>query len=174
MKINRIWAMPNKWTFSIKPIKELVYSYVCEPGKEWIDPFVGHSPFREYMWLTNDLYAETLADCHLESLDFLALLPDQSVDGVLFDPPFSPRQISESYKGVGRHVYSRDTTDIFWSERKRSVARVTKLGGIVISCGWNSGGIGKTLGFDLLEILLVPHGGHHNDTIVTVERRIRC
>ena len=24
MKIERIWAMPNKWTFTIKPIKELL------------------------------------------------------------------------------------------------------------------------------------------------------
>jgi hypothetical protein len=26
-------------------------------------------------------------------------------------------------------------------------------------------------GFELLEILLVPHGGSHNDTICTVERK---
>ena len=32
-------------------------------------------------------------------------------------------------------------------------------------------GIGKTLGFDMLEILLVPHGGVRNDTIVTVEKK---
>lgn len=36
---------------------------------------------------------------------------------------------------------------------------------------WNSGGFGKNLGFEMIEILLVPHGGHHNDTIVTVERK---
>ena len=44
-----------------------------------------------------------------------------------------------------------------------------KKDGIALSCGWNSGGIGKTNGFKLIEILLVPHGGIHNDTIVTVE-----
>ena len=27
------------------------------------------------------------------------------------------------------------------------------------------------LGFEIEEILLVPHGGWHNDTIVTVERK---
>ncbi len=35
--------------------------------------------------------------------------------------------------------------------------------------GWNSGGIGINNGFNLKEILLVPHGGNHNDTICTVE-----
>lgn len=27
MRINRVWAMPNKWTFTIKPIKELLVSH---------------------------------------------------------------------------------------------------------------------------------------------------
>ena len=44
-----------------------------------------------------------------------------------------------------------------------------KKGGIVLSCGWNSMGIGKTRGFEIIEILLVAHGGAKNDTIVTVE-----
>ena len=29
-----------------------------------------------------------------------------------------------------------------------------------------------TAGFEQVEILLVPHGGWHNDTIVTVEKKI--
>lgn len=33
-------------------------------------------------------------------------------------------------------------------------------------------GIGKTRGFEIVEILLVAHGGNHNDTIVTVERKL--
>jgi len=48
-----------------------------------------------------------------------------------------------------------------------------KHDGIVVSFGWNSGGIGKKYGFEIEEILLVPHGGSHNDTIVTVERKIK-
>ena len=28
MKINRVWSMPNKNTFSIRPIKELIESYI--------------------------------------------------------------------------------------------------------------------------------------------------
>ena len=44
-------------------------------------------------------------------------------------------------------------------------------GGIVISCGWNTQGMGKQNGFEIIEILLVCHGGAHNDTIVTVERK---
>ena len=35
------------------------------------------------------------------------------------------------------------------------------------------GGIGMKYGFEIQEILLVPHGGWHNDTIVVVERKRR-
>lgn len=84
----------------------------------------------------------------------------------------SPRQISECYKSVGKQVHMQDTQSSFYGDRKKEVARIVKQGGIVISCCWNSGGIGKTLGFEIAEILLVPHGGNHNDTIVTVERKL--
>jgi len=46
------------------------------------------------------------------------------------------------------------------------------LGGIAISFGWNSNGFGKKLGFEIIEILIVPHGSSHNDTIVTIERKV--
>ena len=41
----------------------------------------------------------------------------------------------------------------------------------VISCGWNSTGMGKARGYEIEEILLVNHGAAHNDTIVMVERK---
>jgi hypothetical protein len=56
---------------------------------------------------------------------------------------------------------------------KKEIGRITRIGGTVVACGWNSGGIGKKYGFQLLEVLLVPHGGQHNDTIVTVETKIQ-
>lgn len=46
-----------------------------------------------------------------------------------------------------------------------------KVGGYAISFGWNSNGFGKNRGFEVIEILLVSHGGHHNDTICTVEMK---
>jgi hypothetical protein len=39
MKIERKWAMPNKWTFTIKPIAELLKEEVTEGM--WCDPFAG-------------------------------------------------------------------------------------------------------------------------------------
>ena len=61
----------------------------------------------------------------------------------------------------------------YWGDSKNEIARLTKPEGLVICCGWTSQGIGKGRGFEILEILLVPHGGSKNDTIVTVERKIQ-
>ena len=85
----------------------------------------------------------------------------------------SPRQVSEVYTRLGMTVNMETTQASFWSNMKKEIGRITKMYGIVISCGWNSGGVGKKYGFELLEVLMVPHGGQHNDTIVTVERKVR-
>lgn len=169
MQITREWAMPNKNTFSIKPIKSLISRHLTEGI--WLDPFSRNSPFKEQC-ITNDLDPSFDADYHMESLEFLKQFKDGSVQGVLFDPPYSPRQISECYKGVGRVVHMSDTQSSFYGDRKKEVARVVQRGGKVISFGWNSGGIGKSLGFEIVEILLVAHGGAHNDTICTLEQKV--
>ncbi len=166
-KFYRMWSMPSSDTFSIPPIRDLIGRYI-RVG-EFVDPFARNSPFKEMCLATNDLCAGFGTTHNMESLDFLRSFDDCSVGGVLFDPPYSPRQISECYKSVGREVHMEDTQSSFYGDRKKEVARVVRVGGVVICCGWNSGGIGETLGFELVEVLLVPHGGAHNDTIVTVE-----
>jgi hypothetical protein len=166
MKIERAWAMPNKNTFSIKPIKQLLIEEVDRTNKIWLDPFANTN---KWGTITNDLNPEYDTDWHEDALDFLKQFRNASVDGVLFDPPFSGRQISECYKGFGYEVTNKTTQASFWGNLKKEIARIVKPNGKVISFGWNSGGIGKTNGFTITRILLVAHGGWHNDTICTVE-----
>lgn len=132
----------------------------------WIDPFANTSKFAH---VTNDLNPEFDTDYHLEALDFLKMFETESVDGILYDPPFSPRQVSESYKRIGLNVTQQMTQSTFWANHKKEISRILRKGGKVISFGWNSGGIGKLNGFKIKRILLVAHGGWHNDTICTVE-----
>lgn len=169
IKFNRIWSMPNKNTFQIKPIKDLLGRFVDKENQLWIDPFANSSKIAT---ITNDIDTEYDTDYHLDVIDFLKIFEDSSVDGVLFDSVYSPRQLSECYKKLNLSVTRETTQSSFWSNAKNEIARVLKSNGIVISFGWNSNGIGKTRGFEIEEILLVPHGGNHNDTIVTVERKI--
>ena len=156
--------MPNKNTFSIKPIKEMITREITEGV--WIDPFANANKLAT---ITNDLNPEYDTDYHLDANDFLKQFEDESIDGVLYAPPYSPRQVSECYKSFGMEVTSETTRSSWWTKHKKEIARILKPNGKVISFGWNSGGIGKTNGFEITYILLVPHGGKHNDTICTVE-----
>lgn len=156
--------MPNKWTFTIKPIKELLNREVVGGG--WIDPYCGENSPAE---IRNDLNPEKEAEFHLDALDFLKKFDNESVNGVLFDPPYSPRQVSECYKGFGMKVGMEKTQMSFWSKQKNEIARIVKPHGKVICFGWNSMGCGINRGFKMTEILLVPHGASKNDTICTVE-----
>ena len=170
MKIDRKWSMPNKDTFSIRPIGEIVDKY-CIKGLNICDPF-SNGKRRTPSTVTNDLDTDKDSDYHLDALDFLKKMKSNFFDVVLFDPPYSPRQVSEVYKKLGHSVNMQTTQSSYWGNMKKEISRIIKDGGFVITCGWNSGGIGKTLGFDIEEILLVAHGGWHNDTIITVEKKI--
>lgn len=164
ISIERVWAMPNKNTFDIKPIHDLIVEELTDGM--WIDPFANKNKLAN---ITNDLSKEFDTDYHMDALDFMKMFESNSVDGVLYDPPYSPRQVSECYNNVGYNVTWDTTKASFWGNHKREISRIVKLGGKVITFGWNSGGIGYKYGFEIERVLLVPHGGWHNDTICTVE-----
>jgi hypothetical protein len=167
MIINREWAMPNKWTFQIQPIKRLLDSYVGN-GIGWIDPFAGENSPAE---ITNDINSLMPTTYHDKAIDFVNRL-DGQYNGILFDPPYSLRQVKECYESQNIKLDYAETITYF-SKLKSHLAGHIKYGGLAISFGWNSCGFGKVNGFEIIEILLVCHGGDHNDTIVTVERKIQ-
>ncbi len=173
---DRQWAMPNSKTFQIAPIRNLITKYrqICASGGIGIEKLIVIDPFAndsKEANITNDLDAQFDTTYHLDALDFLKQFSNSSVDLILYDPPYSPRQVSECYKRLGKTVDMQTTQCSYWSRQKEEMARIVKKGGYVISCGWNSGGVGKKNGFEIEEILLVPHGGNHNDTIVVVDRK---
>jgi hypothetical protein len=162
--LSRVWAMPSKHTFTIKPINRLLHQYL-DLSKTWIDPFAGeNSPVVE----TNDINPDKPTKYHMEAEAFVRQFI--AIDGAIFDPPYSPRQIKEAYESAGLEIGMKETQG--YGRVKNAIAERMTLGGIVVSCGWDGNGMGKSRGFELLETLLVPHGGNHNATIVVVERKI--
>ena len=164
---SRVWEMPNSNTFNIKCIRKLIYKYL-KPEYDSIDPFANNSKIAK---ITNDLNPNFDTDYHLDATDFLRIFADNSKDFVLYDPPYSLRQVSECYKNVGISVTTKTTQSSWRTKHINEIARIIKPNGIVMCFGWNSSGIGRKRGFELIEVLLVAHGGSHNDTIVTVERK---
>ena len=157
MRIDRVWAMPNKWTFTIKPIKELLESEVGDGV--WCDPFAGENGGK-YAEHTNDIERGGK-----DALTYLQEFSDEQFDGVLFDPPYSITQA----RMYGKKEFSSMK---YWADCKNGIARILKPGGKAICFGWSSMGLGKNRGFELQRILLVPHGGSKNDTICTVETKL--
>ena len=175
MKISRKWEMPNSRTFRINAFKELILKY-AKDNKIIVDPFANEHSIKEYLsknkYICNDLDKDYKCDYNLEAQDFMKMFDNYSVDLVLYDPPYSPRQVSEVYKKIDKVVTMQDTQNSYWSAFKNEIARILKPGGICISFGWQSNGIGIKNNFDIIEILLVAHGGNHNDTIATVEKKV--
>ena len=167
MIMTRTFATASAHTFTIAPIKKLLSQYVIS-SDGWADPFSGFNSPAEY---TNDHNPDRPTKYHLEAKDFAEIVPE-GLNGVLFDPPYSYRQVSEHYKVLGKKATSLDTSYNFYARVLDPLGKKIKQGGLGISFGWNSNGFGKKRGFEIVEILLVAHGLHHNDTIVTVERKL--
>jgi len=155
--------------FHHTPIKNLL-SEEMNDGL-WCDPFAGqHSPAQ----VRNDLNPEANAEFHMDALDFLKSQPTAHYDGVLYDPPYSSRQASECYANYGRqHLTGTVTNKKYWAQCKDEIARILKPGGKALCFGWNSMGICKSRGFEMTRVLMVPHGGSRNDTVCTVEIKIK-
>ena len=165
IRFTRVWAMPNSNTFSIQPIGDFVRDYLHGIS---VDPFARNSSLATY---TNDMNPETTAQHHMDAVEFLEMLAEKGVkaDVVIFDPPYSPRQISECYTAAGKKAGMVDTQNAALYKRcKDAIRKLCKPGSVVLSFGWNSSGMGKD--WNKLEIMLVAHGGAHNDTICMAEQ----
>jgi hypothetical protein len=160
--------MPSGDTFGIPQVAALLARYV--PGVRSVDPFARASGLAT---LTNDLDPSQPTHHHMDALDFAQMLVSagERFQLVLFDPPYSYRQVVELYAGFGRKWTQQDQQQVGrWSKLKNALTSILSPGGVVISFGWNSTGFGKRRGFTPIEYALINHGSAHNDTIVTVER----
>lgn len=162
--------MPNSETFSIKPISEFVWKYL-QKSTVSIDPFARNKQWATH---TNDLNPNTTAEHHMEAEDFLRKLQSEGVraDLVIIDPPYSPRQVKECYDGIGIKMKQTDALLGYTRKKlKEAIVDVCTPDATVLWFGWNSTGMGRKMGFDLVEIMLCCHGSDHNDTICTAEVR---
>lgn len=162
MKIERAWAMPSRWTFSIPPIAAWIAKRL-ENASVIVDPFCGESILATHR---ND------SSTGIEAVEWLTNLKVHG-DVVLFDPPYPPRQITECYAANGKKATMLDTSARFYASAKDAIAQRCKVGGKALSFGWNSGGLGMKRGFKIRSILMVAHGDAHNDTICVEEERVK-
>lgn len=165
---NRTFAKASHATFTIPPIAEFVHKYVGL-GQGWADPFSGNNSPAS---LRNDHDPSVAAaEYHMEAEQFVKHIVPGLV-GAIFDPPYSYRQVSEHYKHRGKKATALDTSYNFYARVMTPLAKKIYQGGCALSFGWNSNGFGKKRGFEIIEVLIVAHGLHHNDTICVAERKV--
>lgn len=164
MKFSRVWAMPSPWTFTIPPIAAFLSRHGVGNGL-WVDPFAGqNSPAA----IRNDLRPDSVAEYHLPAS--VAAQIEGPFDGMLFDPPYSPRQIAECYSSAGLKCGVEETqSGRLYRLVRENLGHKIKTGGKVLSFGWSTVGMGD--GWEIKEIMLVCHGGAHNDTICMAEEK---
>ena len=166
----RLWAIPNRDTFSVQPIEGFVKKYLLK-SKCSIDPFARNKRWATH---TNDLNPETAAEHHMDSLDFLTMLKEKGVrpDLVIFDPPYNPAQAKECYEQLGMNLPARvGRAAGVWAHEKNVVKEMMADNGVFLWFGWNTCGMAEARGFVIEEIMLVAHGRGHHDTICMAERR---
>jgi len=146
-------------------------SYFRQIWKDWVmhfskgwhkicDPFARDCTFAAPY--TNDINPNTLANNHLDALEYVQTLPNEYFDTIIFDPPFSNIQAERKY-GESSNIY---TVPGYVNELMREFFRILKPDGIVLKFGYNSNRNHNC--FDLVDLYLVQFGGNRNDVIVTI------
>lgn len=129
-----------------------------------VDPFCGES--------TIGTHRNDIRFGGVDAEEYVRSLVEQGVvaDAVLFDPPYSPRQIAECYRAIGVKVERSDTQNARLYRRVRhALGEILSPGGVALSFGWQSTGFGRS--WDTAELLIVQHGGAHSDTLCVAQRR---
>lgn len=168
MTFERIFEMPRKWTFQMPKTRKWVEARLEGQTLNLFGGVVRLTHNYELAHIIhNDINPANLNEGDLERDAFdLGLWRDYEgcFGTVVFDPPYSAHQAVVSYNMGPRKQRVSHARDV--------VEYVLRPGGRVISLGWNSTGMSGGRGFEKEGLLLVNHGGSHNDTIVLCERRV--
>ncbi len=156
MIFNYIKCPLNRYTFSVKPIRDWVENN-CK-GKT-LNLFAGKTKL-SIDEIRNDLDMEALAEYHLDALKFVQCWQGNKFDTVLLDPPYAYRKSMEMYKGIIASPFR---------QLKDCLPSILNQNGRVITFGYHSSVMGLGRGFVIEKICLFSHGGAIHDTIASIE-----
>ena len=147
-----------------------------------VDPFARESFTRNIPnCITNDLNTEFDTDYNLEFKDFAQTLQNRFVscaypplDLILFDPPYSLRQLKDCYDGIGKDLNLWQTQNM-WKVGKDILASMMAPGSYAISLGWTTSGFGKSRGFEKTEVHVFEQAAREDrySLLLTVERKVQ-
>ena len=175
MTINRIECIKKSNIFETDEAQKIINANKVGVT---VDLYAGANNIAD---ITNDYDKSFQTKYHMEAIQFLKTLGDNSCDTVICDPPTDASngkywkdklnlpKITYNVNGKEKAIYY--TRADYWSVLKKEISRVVKIGGVVIYSGCTSTGVGKKLGFELKELNILCHGGWTPDTYITVETK---
>jgi len=155
IEIEYIKCPLNKYTFSIKPIREWVEKN--SKGKV-LNLFAGKIELK-LNEVRVDMDKTMKADFYMDAYDFVKECKTK-FDTIILDPPYAYRKSMEMYNG---HKASK------FNQIKNLINKILNKNGIVITFGYHSVSMGNKRGFIQKKILLLSHGGAIHDTIAVIE-----
>ena len=177
MTINRIECIKKSNIFETDEAQKIINANKVGVT---VDLYAGANNIAD---ITNDYDKSFQTKYHMEAIQFLKTLGDNSCDTVICDPPTDASngkywkdklnlpKITYNVNGKEKVIYY--TRADYWSVLKKEISRVVKIGGVVIYSGCTSSGVGKKLGFELKELNILCHGGWTPDTYITVETKTK-
>lgn len=179
-RVSNITAHPFE-NRHVKQIIERVIRRINENKEGTVhicDPFSNNKTTRLQgtTLITNDLNPEFNSTYNMEANDFAELMEreNKAFDLILFDPPYSLRQLKDCYEGVGSNLPHWQTQNM-WGRAKDALAQCVSPGGYVISFGWSTHGFSASRGFEVQEIHNFQQAGKDGryNILIVVEKKIR-
>lgn len=163
MEFTYLKQPPKKYTFEMPKL----YKWTVQNCKgKTLNLFAGKTKLNGIDETRVDLNKDVPADYYMDAYSFVLMAKEQGwkYDTVIFDPPYNLRKSREKYFGV----YTSELRKI-----KTELPTIINTGGTVISYGYDTTGMGRQRGFELIHVCVVNHSGDHNDTLCTIERKIQ-
>lgn len=153
----------RKYTFEMRKLKNWTIQN-CK-GKV-LNLFAGKTLLKGVDETRVDLQDYMPAHYHMDALAFVLMAKEKGMmfDTVIFDPPYNLRKSREKYMGI----YTSELRRI-----KTELPNIMNMGGTIICYGYDTTGMGRQRGFELIKICIVNHSGDHNDTLCTIEKKIQ-
>lgn len=154
---------PKKYTFEMPRL----YKWTVQNCKgKTLNLFAGKTKLKGIDETRVDLNKDVPADYYMDAYSFVLMAKEKGwkYDTVVFDPPYNLRKSREKYFGV----YTSELRKI-----KTELPSIINTGGTVISYGYDTTGMGRQRGFELIHVCVVNHSGDHNDTLCIIEKKIQ-
>lgn len=151
----------SRWTFTDDPVREWVLKW-CDgtvlnacAGKTRL----GYSgPV-----IRNDVDPDLPADHHVDVHDLPQIVGADSVETIVFDPPWSGFQASDKYDGG----------DVNWTrELREGFDTMLKDRGVVVQLGYSASPMPVDLGYQMVDAHVFAPGGRRKAFIGTVARSV--